>query len=51
MENYIYFEDWWSLGEGCGEQIFRGILSDDKKIPDQFITSKEEFEKFVEECV
>jgi hypothetical protein len=48
MENYIYFEDWWSLGEGCGEQIFRGILSDDKKIPDQFITSKEEFEKFKE---
>ena len=48
MENYIFFEDWWSLGESCSVQILRGILSDDKKIPDQFITSKEDFDKFKE---
>ena len=42
MEKQIFFEDWWSLGENCVYQILQGVLSDDKKIPDQFITSKEE---------
>ena len=48
MEKQIFFEDWWSLGENCVYQILQGVLSDDKKIDDYFITSQEEFEKFKE---
>lgn len=48
MENLIYFQDWWSLGDNCVVEKINGVLSDDQNVQDGFITSQMEFDKFKE---
>ena len=37
----IYFKDWWSYGDDCILQTFKGVLAGDKKIVDICIYDKE----------
>ena len=44
----IYFKDWWSYGDDCILQTFKGVLAGDKKIVDICIYQKELMKLFLD---
>ena len=44
----IYFKDWWSYGDDCILQTFKGVLAGDKKIVDICIYDKENLKLFTD---
>lgn len=50
----IYFENWWSLGENCLINKYKGYFADDKIIKDICISSQDQmsiFTKSISECI